>query len=141
MSKEKGRPRRQTTENAPNADTSQTEFGSQLTVNGGLDVTACVFRVATIVLSPATLAVNVAVYVPSPWSTRLVNIPCPTPLPTANVTVAPPVVYAWPLASLAVNVTVAVVVFGTVDGVMVTVDWVGSAGPITVTGGAVVVTG
>jgi hypothetical protein len=100
-----------------------------VTVIGAVDVTAWPPIVAAMVLLPAVLAVNVAVYVPSLLSVTFPIVPTVGPVPRTKATVAPPVVSGVPLASFAVRVTVLVPPIATEAGEAVTVDCVGSAGP------------
>src|SRR5262245_51132162 len=89
---------------------------------GAVEVTGCPPIAAVMVLVPAVVPVNVAVYVPSALSVTVENVPWPVPVPSPNATVAPPVVRAVPLASRAVRVTVLVPPTATEAGEMATVD-------------------
>ena len=106
-------------------------LGTAVTVMVGAPVvTAWLFNMAVMVLVPATVAENVAVYVPSPLSVTAENVPWAVPLPSPNVTIAPPVVSGVPPAFRAVRVTVTVPPTATDVGLMETVDVAGLAGPV-----------
>src|SRR3989442_394844 len=99
--------------------------------------------VAVMVLGPAVVAVEGAGKKPSLLCHSVVKVPWALRVPSANVTVAPPVVSGMSLESFAVNVTVVVPLIATLVGEMATVVCAGSAGPaplVTVIVGAVEVT-
>ena len=98
--------------------------------------------VAPIVIGvPASIPVNVAVYVPSPLSVVLPIVPvlAPSPVEVLKATVSPVVFRLRPAASLAWSVSMAVEPDATVDLEVVTEDW--AAETVTVIVGCAVVTG
>ena len=110
---------------------------------GSVVVTAAPSIVALMVFAvPASTAVNVAVYVPSPLSVVDPSVPVLVPGPVVvNTTVLPPTVRLFPAASRACNVSVAVPPDSTVPLEVVTTDCAVLAGPgITFTVGDTVVT-
>src|SRR5262249_46728244 len=104
-----------------------------------VDVRATLSIVAVTVLVPTVVPVKVEVYVPSPWSVTVPNVPCAVPLPRLKTIAEPPVVNCVPLESLAVNVTVEVPPRAIGEGFKETVDCAGSAvaGVVTVIVGGV----
>src|SRR4029077_8212378 len=78
-------------------------------------------------MAPAVVPVNVAVYVPSLWSTRLLKVPRPVPPPSPKLKDKPPLPDGLPAVSRAVSVTVAVLPDGMLAGVTAILDWNGSA--------------
>src|SRR5262245_58321847 len=79
-----------------------------IVIVGAVVVTGWPSIVAVTVFVPAVVPVNTAVYVPSPLSVTVPNVPCAVPAPRPNVTVEPPTVTGLPLESLVVSVTVVV---------------------------------
>ena len=73
---------------------------------GSFEVTGCPPIVAVIVILPATVAVNVAVYVPFPSAVSWSKVPWAVPFPRPNTGTQPASSRLLPLASRSVRVTV-----------------------------------
>jgi len=132
------------------ADTVTTEVAGDAApgvtvIVGNVDVTVLAPMVAPIVAGvPAVIAVNVAVYVPLPWSVAGDGaiVPALDPPETVNATVAPPALSALPAASRACKVSVAVPPAPMVAADAETSDVAAEITPgVTVTVGRVVATG